>query len=454
MSESSKYGDGVFKQNIDFCGKEMLGDRAEQEDYSLFRTLSRSSDLLAVIADGMGGHAAGEVASREAVTAFDKTFVDYPSASIPTKLGAALQQANAELSKLIKANPSLNGMGCTLLAVHVSRAGLYWVSVGDSLLLLFRKGKISRLNADHSMTPVIQESVRQGKLTKQEAETHPSRNALRSAVMGEDLSLIDIPEKPFELLKGDVLLISSDGLLTLSDSKIADCVKKNFLAGADVIASALIQAVDQKKKPKQDNTTIQVISVPNFIGVSGAFSVKGYVIALCITLIFGLIGAYAFFTPSAGIGKLWSAVFDSGAKPVPVPISISPTPLSIPESASPSVSSTPSAPGLLGDSPQKAESENTKYKKNEGYENGSGKKIIGNSKKDPETKGSVKNPKSKESKTDTSDDGSSNGQKNMPSTIGDSEDKSKILEYFITPPAQSPSIKRPSPESEPGKQEG
>jgi hypothetical protein len=271
--------------------------------------------------------------------------------------------------------------------------------------------------------------------------------------MGESLSLIDLPEKPFELLKGDVLLISSDGLLTLSDSQIADCVKRNFLAGADVIAGALIKAVDQKKKPKQDNTTIQVISVPNSIGLSGGFSVKGYVIALCLALIFGLIVAYSFFSPSTGIGKLWSTTFDSGVKPVPIPASVSPTPVSIPESASPTVSVTPSAPGLGGSSLQKAESENTKKIKNDGHENSTGKQLVGKQKKEAETKGSDKNPKSKDAKSPAHEDGSTGEQKSMPATNGEPDEKSKVLQFFNTPPTPSPPVKKPTPDADLGKPE-
>ena len=436
MSESSVNSANVFQRDVNFCGKEMLGDRAEQEDYSLFRTLSRSTELLAVMADGMGGHAAGEVASREAVTAFDKTFVDYPSASIPTKLGAALQQANADLSKLIKANPSLNGMGCTLLGVHVSRVGLYWVSVGDSLLMLFRGGRITRLNADHSMTPVIQESVRQGKLTKQEADTHPSRNALRSAVMGDDLSLIDIPEKPFQLRKGDVLLISSDGLLTLTDSQIADCIKKHYLSGADVIAGALIQAVDQKKKPKQDNTTVQVIAVPNGIGVSGGFSLNGYTIALLIALIAICIGAYSYFSPSIGVVKLWSTLFETGVKPVPVPV-----PAPAPELISPSVSTAPSAPGLGGNSSQKSEPEVSKKPKNDKRDNAQPKPATVKPKVETETK-SGDSPKPKDGKSAPSDvDGQSSSDRAETS-------REDVIKKLFGTPTPNPAPPKKAPESE------
>jgi serine/threonine protein phosphatase PrpC len=390
------------------------------------------------MADGMGGHAAGEVASREAVTAFDKTFVDYPSASIPAKLGAALQQANAELSKLIKANPSLNGMGCTLLGAHVSRAGLYWISVGDSLLLLFRNGKIVRLNADHSMTPVIEESVRQGKLTKQEAETHPSRNALRSAVMGDDLSLIDLPEKPFELLKGDVLLISSDGLLTLSDSQIADCVKKNSLAGADVIASALIKAVDQKKKPKQDNTTVQVIVVPNYIGVSQGFSVKGYIIALFIALIFGCIGAYAYLVPTSAITKLWSALFDSEVKSVPVPVSVQPVTPSAPELTSPAVSAIPSAPGLGGSSMQKADPDSGNKSKNEKRDKTTPKSVVTKPRGEADLK-----PKPKDDKPSSGEGDGAPPVNGKTSPEAPESFKEDALRKLFPPPNQPPAISAP-----------
>ncbi len=255
-----------FKMGIDFAGVESIGARSSQEDYSLFRTFKNQSGLLIVLADGMGGHTSGEVASKNAVNAFDKTFHSYPSESTALKLGASLSEANNQLTKLINSNPQLEGMGCTLIGAYIDRGGIHWVSVGDSLLFLYRNGKLIRLNDDHSMAPLIKEGLRSGKITQEEAANYPNKNALRSAVMGKDLPLIDAPAAPKKLFSGDIIVVASDGILTLTEETIASYLKKFFDTTADSISKNLLQAVETQKKPNQDNTTIQIVKIPNSYG--------------------------------------------------------------------------------------------------------------------------------------------------------------------------------------------
>lgn len=255
-----------LKMGIDFAGVESIGARSSQEDYSLFRAFKNQLGLLIVLADGMGGHTSGEIASKNAVNAFDKTFHSYPSESTALKLGASLSEANSQLTKLINSNPQLDGMGCTLIGAYIDKVGIHWVSVGDSLLYLYRNGKLIRLNDDHSMAPLIEESLRSGKITREEAANYPNKNALRSAVMGNDLPLIDAPAAPTKLFSGDIIVIASDGILSLSDGQIASLLNKFFDASADNIAKNLLQAVETQKKPNQDNTTIQVVKIPNSFG--------------------------------------------------------------------------------------------------------------------------------------------------------------------------------------------
>lgn len=255
-----------WKIGIDFAGVESIGSRSSQEDYSLFRAFKNQFGLLVVLADGMGGHTSGEIASNNAVNAFDKTFHSYPSESTALKLGASLSEANSQLTKLINLNPQLDGMGCTLIGAYIDRGGIHWVSVGDSLLYLYRNGKLIRLNDDHSMTPLIEESLRTGKITREEAANYPNKNALRSAVMGSDLPLIDAPAAPKKLHGGDIIVVASDGILSLTDGQIASHLNKFSDATADSIAKNLLQAVETQKKPNQDNTTIQIIKIPNSFG--------------------------------------------------------------------------------------------------------------------------------------------------------------------------------------------
>ena len=255
-----------LKMGIDFAGVESIRARSSQEDYSLFRIFKNQLGLLVVLADGMGGHTSGEIASKNAVNAFDRTFHSYPSESTALKLGASLSEANSQLTKLINSNPQLDGMGCTLIGAYIDRVGIHWVSVGDSLLYLYRNRKLIRLNADHSMAPLIEESLRSGKITREEAANYPNKNALRSAVMGNDLPLIDAPAAPKKLFSGDIIVVASDGILSLSDGQIASHLNKFFDTSADNIAKNLLQAVETQRKSNQDNITIQVIKIPNSFG--------------------------------------------------------------------------------------------------------------------------------------------------------------------------------------------
>src|SRR5215475_2593844 len=165
-------------------GDQHQGARPYQEDSWALRPLADGS-LLAVVADGMGGHAGGAVASKVAVEAFIHAVEQGGG------LSDGLQDANAAVGKRAAANPELAGMGATLVAAQVRGDEVRWISVGDSPLFLMSAGKLERLNADHSMVPQIEEMVKRGLLTEEEAAVHPARHTLREAVMGEPLTLVD-----------------------------------------------------------------------------------------------------------------------------------------------------------------------------------------------------------------------------------------------------------------------
>ncbi len=258
-----KLSNKLWIEGKDFSAIQYLGERTSQEDYSQFRLFPGDNGLLSVLADGMGGHTSGEIASTSATQAFDRIFKSFSGVSPTSKLGASLTAANSELSLMIANNPSLDGMGCTLIGAYFNQKGLYWISVGDSLIYLFRDGKLKQINEDHSMAPLIEESLRLGKLTKQEAENYPNKNALRSALMGGDIPLIDAPENPLELYSGDVVLIASDGILSLSSNEILSLIAKNYSSGAEGISNSLIKLIRDKKRKNQDNTTVQVIKIPD-----------------------------------------------------------------------------------------------------------------------------------------------------------------------------------------------
>src|SRR4030081_2993095 len=165
-------------------GSQHQGARPYQEDSWALTPLGDGS-LLAVVADGMGGHAGGAVASKLAVEAFVHALEQGGG------LADGLEDEQAAVRKRAGAQPPPRGMGATLGAAQVRGDEVRWISVGDSPLFLVSDGKLERLNADHSMAPQIAALVKRGLLTEEEAEHHPGRHTLREAVMGEPLSLVD-----------------------------------------------------------------------------------------------------------------------------------------------------------------------------------------------------------------------------------------------------------------------
>jgi len=243
----------------DFAIADSIGKRNAQEDFCSYSECAAMEPLphITVVADGMGGHAAGEVASRLATESFLAACKGHtPGAH--DMLGTALDTANSKIADYTAANPDVDGMGCTLIAVEVQEgARAYrWISVGDSLLLSVTPEKIERINEDHSFREAIGRAEAAGESTA----GFPSPNILRSAVMGLHMPLIDDHAAWRSFAPGETLVIATDGLDTLPPEQIRQIVNAGGEAGA--IAKALISAVEHVGKPKQDNTTIAVLKSP------------------------------------------------------------------------------------------------------------------------------------------------------------------------------------------------
>jgi serine/threonine protein phosphatase PrpC len=158
-------------------------------------------------------------------------------------------------------NPGLRGMGCTLIGAWIDEDGLRWASVGDSLLLLFRAPEVLRLNADHSLGAFLDDQARRKKISPAEAENNPYRNALRSALTGKAIEILDLQPDAYPLAHGDCLILASDGIATLAGDEIGDIAYANRDESPETMADALIAAVLAKKAQDQDNTTVLVLKI-------------------------------------------------------------------------------------------------------------------------------------------------------------------------------------------------
>jgi protein phosphatase len=199
-----------------------------------------------VVADGMGGAQAGEVASRAAADAFDR---DLPGGSPEQFLRETIEAANREIHHLAHENPSLAGMGTTITAAVVDAPNeeVSIGHVGDSRAYRLREGKIERLTRDHSL---VEEMRRKGQITDAQAEDHPQRSIITRALGPEadvDVDVQTVPAAP-----GDVFLLCSDGLTTMIDEERIGRV----LSSAPSMTEAVATLVDDANRAGgRDNIT-------------------------------------------------------------------------------------------------------------------------------------------------------------------------------------------------------
>lgn len=162
---------------------------------------------LLAIADGMGGQAAGEVASSEVISTLVTLDDDVPGSDILTSLGEAVQRANDQLRVMVEEDPQLEGMGTTLTALLWTGQRLGLVHIGDSRGYLLRDGVLNQITQDHTW---VQRLVDEGRITEEEAGTHPQRSLLMRALDGRGQVEPDLSVR--EVRAGDRYLICSDGL--------------------------------------------------------------------------------------------------------------------------------------------------------------------------------------------------------------------------------------------------
>lgn len=241
------------------------GQRSYQED-AVIADFARGSDVgLIVLADGMGGHAAGDVASKIVLTEVYSALVFQRGEGaglephVTDLLHTAAMEANTCLKEHVAAYPDTRGMGATLVASVIINRNLYWISIGDSPLLLFRDGKLRQLNEDHSMASQIDFMVKTGLIGADEGQNHPDRNTLTSVLFGGDVAMIDCPQEPLELRAGDILIVASDGLQFLTYDQIEECLRQNQHRPSADIVEVLLHEVDSLHDPDLDNVSFSVV---------------------------------------------------------------------------------------------------------------------------------------------------------------------------------------------------
>jgi serine/threonine protein phosphatase PrpC len=228
---------------------------AARSDRGLVRSNNQDSvyagPRLLSLADGMGGHAAGEVASKVVIAALAPLDDDEPGDDLLAQLREATQNGNGAIAELVASDPELDGMGTTLTAILFAGTRIGLVHIGDSRAYLFRNGQFAQITHDDTF---VQSLIDEGRITEDEAATHPQRSLLLKALTGHEVE----PNLTIrEARAGDRYLLCSDGLSgVVSHETLADTIK---IPDAQACADRMIELALRGGGP--DNVTVIVADV-------------------------------------------------------------------------------------------------------------------------------------------------------------------------------------------------
>lgn len=209
---------------------------------------------LFIVADGMGGHKGGEVASAMACSTVKETFLNPNNQHLSPRdiIRFAYGEASAKIFEHAKANPELHGMGTTMVMSHFSKNNLFIANVGDSRCYLIRGNMMWQITEDHSL---MNEQIRAGILTPEQAAKMVAKNVITRSVGFERDVACDVVERPVN--QGEIYLFASDGLHGLvSDKRICEIV---FRTPIELATQVLID--EAKKNGGDDNITVLLLKI-------------------------------------------------------------------------------------------------------------------------------------------------------------------------------------------------
>ena len=268
----------------------------------------RTEVYLGIVADGIGGHQAGERASRLGIAVVEQYFRQVNSPDLRQHFQESFHQANTQIVNEGQSNPKLRGMGTTMTAAAIMDGKLYIANVGDSRAYLIRNGTIQQLSVDHTWA---QEAIEAGRLTPEEARQHPNRNVIKrymgiQAAMEVDFRVAN-PDDPsqmpsetnqgFSLRRGDTILLCSDGLSDMiSDGKILEETLRNppqeaaeqlvlrarEAGGYDNITVVIMQVPGRRKKPVAAATPTAAGAKKRSFPVLGVLVILALVVAAAL----------------------------------------------------------------------------------------------------------------------------------------------------------------------------
>lgn len=215
---------------------------------------------IAILCDGMGGLSGGEKASNLCAEMVHKMFHEKKeSTSIAQFYAAAITKADEAVAALCDANGNPMRAGTTMVSVVIDNGDLHWASVGDSRIYIQRGVEMVQLTQDHNYLMLLNQKVKNGQLSQEEADSNPKKEALISYIGINGVQYVSRNATPLKLVKGDHIILCSDGLYRSVTEEELKQIMLCFRGDMESAAEALTQLALSKGKRHQDNTSVIVL---------------------------------------------------------------------------------------------------------------------------------------------------------------------------------------------------
>ena len=239
---------------VDIGNAQIIGTREKQDDS--FATSIQDYGVMGIVADGIGGYINGNLASQIAV----ETYLDeFEKRDVTNNLNYYFQKTAVLANERIRDEFGEAKGGTTVVAVVLIEDKMYWTSVGDSNIAVFRDGRIIEVNRKENVKNWLEDQYRAGAIGKEEALGSPMDKRLVNYVGYDGFKKADESDRPIFLKKKDKVLIYSDGVETLSQIELESILGKR--KNAQDLADEIMQAIEEKKVRSKDNSTIIILSL-------------------------------------------------------------------------------------------------------------------------------------------------------------------------------------------------
>lgn len=239
---------------VDIGNAQIIGTREKQDDS--FATSIQDYGVMGIVADGIGGYINGNLASQIAVESY---LDEFEKRDVTDNLNYFFQKTAVLANERIRDEFGEAKGGTTVVAVVLIEDKMYWTSVGDSNIAVFRNGRLIEVNRKENVKNWLEDQYRAGAIGKEEALGSPMDKRLVNYVGYDGFKKADESDRPIFLKKKDKVLIYSDGVETLSQIELESILGKK--KNAQDLADEIMQAIEEKKVRSKDNSTIIILSL-------------------------------------------------------------------------------------------------------------------------------------------------------------------------------------------------